>query len=74
MAGTSFVAIYRGPTVASARLVAVSSDPTLVADVSARLLKSRSSEDSDPAAANLERGRRAALKVIHKEASSAAGV
>ena len=73
MAGTSFVAIYRGPSVSSARLVAVSSDPSLVADVSARLLKDPEPGDADPVAAHLDRGRRAALRLIRKEADGAPG-
>ncbi len=69
MAGTTFVAIYRGMTVTTARLVAVSSDPALVADVAARLLERPPGDDGDPVAANLERGQRAALRLINREAN-----
>jgi hypothetical protein len=36
---TSFVAVYRGQTVGEAKLIAVSADPNLVAEVSSRLLE-----------------------------------
>jgi hypothetical protein len=65
---TSFIAIYRGSTIGDARLIAVSTDPGLVADVSGRLLKSRASSPGDAAIGKLEQGRRAALRVIKKEA------
>jgi len=67
---TSFVAIYRGQSVAAARLIAVSADPDLVADVSGRLLEKRPVEIQDAVVENLERGRRAALQLIQKEATS----
>ena len=37
---TSFVALYRGPTITEARLIAVSADPAVVARVAAQLLRS----------------------------------
>jgi hypothetical protein len=67
---TAFVAVYRGPTVASARLVAVSSDPRLVADVASRLLREPSADGDDPATTSIDRGRRAALRVIRRDASA----
>ena len=66
---TTFVALYRGETVASAKLVAVTADPGLVADVSSRLLEGPPAPmQGDPVLAGLERGRRAALRLIRKEA------
>ena len=70
---TTFVALYRGPTVASAKLVAVTADPSLVADVSSRLLRQPADDAEDPVVAGLERARRSALRLIHKEASRAPG-
>ena len=66
---TIFVALYRGPSVQSARLVAVSGDPVLVADVSARLLQEANQRDSDqdPVIASLQGGRRDALRLIKQE-------
>lgn len=68
MTGTSFVAYYRGATVATARLIAMSSDQALVADVASRMLAERDRPESDPVLAGLERGRRAALRLIEREA------
>ena len=66
---TTFVALYRGESVASAKLVAVTADPALVADVSARLLRQQAGDPQDPVIARMEGGRRAALRLIHQEAS-----
>ena len=71
---TTFVALYRGPTVASARLIAVTADPALVADVSSRLLLQPAGEEQDPVVAGLERARRSALRLLHKEANDAPGI
>jgi hypothetical protein len=60
---TTFVVIYRGHTIADARLIALSADPALVADVTARILQERSAEDSDPVIGSLEKGRREALRL-----------
>ena len=70
---TTFVALYRGPTVASAKLVAVTADPSLVADVSARLLQQPAGNPEDPVVDGLERARRSALRLIHREASHGPG-
>jgi hypothetical protein len=66
---TTFVALYRGRTITSARLIALSADPVLVADVSARLLQERASEDCDPILDCVERGRKDALRLITRETS-----
>ena len=42
----TFLAVYRGDTVGSARLVAVSADPKLIADVSSRLLEAPPEADA----------------------------
>jgi hypothetical protein len=67
----TFIGLYRGESVAEARLIAVSADPGLVADVSARLLTHQQDEEADPVVARLERGRRAALRLVTKEAAAA---
>lgn len=69
---TTFVAIYRGKTVAEAKVVAVSADPQLVGDVSTRLLQSQAGEPLDPVLDHLEDGRRKALWLIKRESQSAA--
>ena len=63
---TTFVAVYHGKSVGEAKLVAVSADPMLVADVTARLL-AQPAPAGDSAVACLERGRRDALRVIEQE-------
>jgi len=72
MSGTSFVALYRGRTISSARLVAVSADRDLAADVAARILCQPLASDDD-IVAELDRGRRAALLLIEGEANDAPG-
>lgn len=67
----SFVAVYRGPTVAEARLIAVSADPALVADVSGRLLQLSPDESDDRVLTTLEHGKRSALRLIRREATHA---
>jgi hypothetical protein len=63
----TFIAIYRGKSVADARLIAVSADPALVGDVSARLLQHVSREHQDTVVNSLEEGRAAALRLINEE-------
>jgi hypothetical protein len=65
------VALYRGETVAAARLVAVSADPRLVEVVSAGLLTQLPPDEPDPVGIALGRGRRAALRAIKREAADA---
>jgi hypothetical protein len=73
MSGTSFVALYRGQSVATARLVAVSADPHLVATVSDALITETAAlATADAAGGCLERGRRSALRVMGREAHQAA--
>ncbi len=43
-----FVALYSGPSVGEAQLIAVSVDRNLVAEVSARLLQETDAKDPDP--------------------------
>jgi len=64
------VAIYRGRTIATAKLVAVSADPVLVGDVATRLLRTPAPTD-DPVVTAVDRGRRAGLRIISREAADA---
>ncbi len=68
---TTFIAIYRGASVGDAQLIAVSADSDIVADVSTMLLRDRPSAVTDNALMKLDRGRRAALRVIKQEATDA---
>jgi hypothetical protein len=63
---TSFLALYRGDTVGSAKLVTVSADPNVVAAFVGRLL-SEHKLPSDPILVEVERGRRRALRLIAQE-------
>ena len=71
----TLIALYRGETVAAARLVAVSADPEIVAVVSSALLSSkgngRDSEAADPVIVHLDAARRRALRRIRSEARDA---
>ncbi len=72
----TILAVYRGDSIASARLIAATSNPDIVEDVATRLLcepESRDEEDTpDVALMHLERGRRQALRRILEEASRGA--
>lgn len=66
---TTFIALYRGQTVADARLVAVSADQELVNEVSTRLLELESNFALDPVIRSLDEGRIGALQLVKKEAT-----
>jgi hypothetical protein len=67
----SFITLYRGASIATAELIAVSTDPDLVAHVAGALLLERQAVPSgDPAAGALARGRRRALRLLRTEASA----
>lgn len=68
----SFLALYHGPSVPQAKLIAVTADPHLVSDFAARLLHDEESPpNADPVLDEVERGRRRALRLIaHEEAST----
>lgn len=66
----TFLAVYRGESLQGATLVAVSTDPDLVAHVASVLLESSQppAESGDPAIHALRRGRGKALRLIQAEA------
>jgi hypothetical protein len=66
MSGTSFVALYRGRTISTARLVAVGADRRLAAEVAARM-RCQPLPSDDGIVTELERGRHAALRLIEEE-------
>jgi hypothetical protein len=68
---TTFLALYRGKTVSDARMVAVSADQDLVTFVATRLLEAPTADEDDPVVAQVEHGRRAALRLITREVSHA---
>lgn len=65
----TFVALYRGTSLQSAQLVAVTTDAELVAQVAAGLLKGPAPKDEDPVLAAVHGGRRRALRLLHQEAT-----
>ncbi len=68
---TTFLALYRGKTVADAKMVAVTADPCLVADVVNRLLAQPQEHDDDPVVRAIDHGRATALRLIKREAGHA---
>ena len=66
---TTFLALYRGDSVSSAKLLALTADRELVCDFAARLLDNRDGEQNpDPVLEELEQGRRRALRLVKSEA------
>ncbi len=65
---TSFVALYRGESIADAKLVAVSAESELVHDFATRML-AEPADEADAALQELEQGRRRALRLVKSEAS-----
>ena len=63
----NFLALYRGQTIGSAQLVAVSTDPDVVARFADELLEDRGENPHDPVAAAVEEGRRTALRLVRDE-------
>ena len=67
----SFLAIYRGDSIQTAELVAVSTNPSLVADVAGDLLGERDETTrdgvADPVLDAVRDGRRRALEFVHAE-------
>ena len=63
---TTFIALYRGRRLNDARLIALSSDPTIVSDFTTQLI-SEPLRDDDPALRELGKGRRRALKIVQQE-------
>jgi hypothetical protein len=63
----TFITLHRGPDVPSARLIALSCDPTIVAQVAEALIDRPPHLDcigSDPALRAMHEARREALRVI----------
>ncbi|MCK6553316.1 hypothetical protein L6Q96_01820 [Candidatus Binatia bacterium] len=66
----SYLALYRGSSLATAELISVSTDPALISAVASTLLKQATPPPDDAAAAALRNGRRRALRLIHKQAGA----
>ncbi len=72
---TSFLALYRGRSIGSAELIAVSADPDIIARFADALLEKdwRQTGSCDPVAAEVKDGQRRALKLVRDEAEAGAG-
>lgn len=63
---TSFLALYRGESIAAAKMVAVTADPELVRGFATRML-AEPKEEPDSVLVELEKGRRRALELVRSE-------
>lgn len=61
---TSFLALYRGDTVASSKILALTADHQIVQDFAERLLEEPLEADEDLVSTRLKGGRRSALRLI----------
>lgn len=68
--GTTFVTIYHGKTIASAKMIGVTTDPETVACVAERILEESKATGrrGDSVISHLEAGRRGALRRIIENA------
>lgn len=64
----AFLALYRGDTVATAELIALSADPDLVRRFADELLEDDFPAPTDPVAEATAEGRRRALQIVRDEA------
>ena len=64
----TFLALYRGETVNSAQIVAVTAQRDIVAEFAARLLEESPDPEPDPVITHIKEGRRRALEVVKKGA------
>jgi hypothetical protein len=65
---STFIAIYRGRTASDARLVALTSDPGVVATVVGQMLADQSDlNGDDPVVDAIDRARRQGLRLIRRE-------
>lgn len=65
---TTFLALYRGDSVNSAKLLALSAQPEMVRDFAGRILRESEEPSADAVINELEHGRRRALQLVRNEA------
>jgi hypothetical protein len=65
---TSFIALYRGETIGSARLVAATTDFEIVRDFAERMLSQPEEQEPDAILRELELGRQRALQLVRDDA------
>jgi hypothetical protein len=71
---TTFLALYRGESVAAAKLLALTAEPELVLEFAERMLDRPEEQEPDAVLAELKHGRRRALRLVRGEAQSATGM
>ena len=72
---STFIAVYRGRTASDARLVALSSDPAVVALVVGQILADQNHRPGDdPVVGTIDRARRQGLRLIQRELRDPPGV
>jgi hypothetical protein len=65
------LALYRGESVAAAKLLALTAEPELVRDFAERILARPEEQEADAVLAELEHGRQRALDLVKDEARQA---
>ena len=65
----TFLALYRGDTANSAKLLAMSAEPDLVREFASRMLHLPDEQEADPILRPLEEGRRGALRLVQSGAA-----
>lgn len=68
---TSFLALYRGDSVATADLVTLTADPEIVRDFADRMLSNPPPRTGDPARDAIRDGRTRALELVKDDAAEA---
>lgn len=66
---TTFMALYRGPNIDRARLIAITADSELVQEFARRLLVKSEPPEHDSALKALQDGRRRALQIVGGESA-----
>jgi len=64
---TTFIALYRGQTINSAKVIAVATDSELVSLVASKMLQTPETDFSDPVVSAMDAGRRQALRLVAGE-------
>lgn len=65
----TFLALYRGDTANSAKLLALTAEPDVVREFVDRMLPLPGEQETDPILRHAEEGRRAALRLLQSGAS-----
>jgi hypothetical protein len=65
----TFLALYRGDSVSTAKLLALTAERELVGDFAARLLQEPEDDETDAVLREISSGRRRALQVVKAESS-----